>query len=425
MENNKTDIIISEIKKALKNIHESSDSLDKQVLLSKINSILDIEPDNLDVLCAKAIFFLKTNDPANALEACRQIQKIDSKNLVAKTISGHFDNNRIVMQRKAQSKAIVTEHERNTLNDISFFHLFIIKLIVLLLTLVFCFDFYFLSEKDRRILKLSAIENKTNAVNAQKFIPVALNQTSDFKYLSKKQIYDIRKKYVKNSLFAKNDYEPSNEVFGSIEDNKPWWSDISCNSEVYDNNYNLNIDGKSRISALINNPNLLVGITSPFIPNFNYGIKDFCTSKYSKFNPVSLEFDKKDNLFIASYNVKQDFINMSLSLDGKKTRYPLQLSGLNARDFGYNYVYAFDLKNIQMYRQDSISREIKTFDDYLHTGNSCKIEGGCNNISPTQWNKIFTLTGLPAEINLKLWKKRPKSKYRKADMYYKIIFNQE
>ena len=35
---------------------------------------------------------------------------------------------------------------------------------------------------------------------------------------------------------------------------------------------------------------------------------------------------------------------------------------------------------------------------------------------------MFSVRRLPAEINIKLWKKKPINKYVKADMYYKIIF---
>ena len=73
---------------------------------------------------------------------------------------------------------------------------------------------------------------------------------------------------------------------------------------------------------------------------------------------------------------------------------------------------------------NNITKHIGEFVDYIHLGNSCKYKGGCNNISPVQFDKMIMLTNLPAEINLKLWKNEPINKYIKADIYYKIVFNE-
>ena len=107
------------------------------------------------------------------------------------------------------------------------------------------------------------------------------------------------------------------------------------------------------------------------------------------------------------------------------TRYPIQLSGLNAKDFGYDYVYIFDLKNVSMFSEhNNITEDVKRFTDYIHLGGSCGYKDGCNNISPLQSDKMFTVYRLPAEINLKLWKKKPANQYMKADIYYRIIFDE-
>ena len=74
-------------------------------------------------------------------------------------------------------------------------------------------------------------------------------------------------------------------------------------------------------------------------------------------------------------------------------------------------------------KNDNVTDDVKKFADYIHLGGSCRYKDGCNNISPMQYDKIFTVYKLPAEINLKLWKKEPVNKYMKADMYYRIIFD--
>lgn len=74
---------------------------------------------------------------------------------------------------------------------------------------------------------------------------------------------------------------------------------------------------------------------------------------------------------------------------------------------------------------DNITENVEMFRDYIHVGGSCKYVGGCNNLSPMQNDKMITLKAIPAEINLKLWKKQPRDKYSKADMYYRIIFKEQ
>ena len=71
---------------------------------------------------------------------------------------------------------------------------------------------------------------------------------------------------------------------------------------------------------------------------------------------------------------------------------------------------------------NNATKDISTFRDYIHRGGSCRYKDGCNNISPMQNDLMFSVRRLPAEINIKLWKKKPINKYVKADMYYKIIF---
>ena len=76
-----------------------------------------------------------------------------------------------------------------------------------------------------------------------------------------------------------------------------------------------------------------------------------------------------------------------------------------------------------MHHKNNITKEIGTFSDYIHLGGSCQYKDGCNNVSPMQNDKMITIRDLPAEINLKLWKKQPHNKYlTPADMYYRIIF---
>jgi hypothetical protein len=120
-------------------------------------------------------------------------------------------------------------------------------------------------------------------------------------------------------------------------------------------------------------------------------------------------------------------LNYRTNINNKTYRYPLQLSGLNARDFGYNYVYAYNTTNIKMfsYSDFDMTNSIVTFADYVHLGGSCKYKDGCNNISPMQDGLMFRVTELPATISLKLWKNYPSSTNEKPDLYYQIVFDEK
>ena len=58
---------------------------------------------------------------------------------------------------------------------------------------------------------------------------------------------------------------------------------------------------------------------------------------------------------------------------------------------------------------------------YYHKGYSCGLKEGCNNYSPYQEDMVFTIidTGY---LKLKLWKNKPLSVLKNADMTYIMHF---
>ena len=60
--------------------------------------------------------------------------------------------------------------------------------------------------------------------------------------------------------------------------------------------------------------------------------------------------------------------------------------------------------------------------DFIHLGNACQIEGGCNNVSPYQPALAFSIKNTPADMTISLWKNKPLFKNQPADMYLKMIF---
>ena len=90
---------------------------------------------------------------------------------------------------------------------------------------------------------------------------------------------------------------------------------------------------------------------------------------------------------------------------------------------GYNYVYASKAENIRFAEAQNISNTVTPTRGFYHRGGSCKVEGGCNNYSPRQYELEFYLTDLPAEIDMKLWQAYPSDVDRQADISYRLIFD--
>lgn len=393
---------------------KNSSPEEKQKILDEINYVLQVDPINLKALEWKVLYYSAIEDYDNVLLAHKEFLKVDPNNKDLNDLA------EICKSMKTETKSYTTKtassQEPELLDKLPPQFLLAVKIVILAAVIYFCFPSVFFSFNDNKML---------NIRNYSNFQSVQVNPLSEYNYLTKKQIFDIRKNHVKNSLFSKEDYEPDTRVFGAIADSKPWWGTVTCGKLNYKGDYHERIEGASKVSAQINNPDALVGLSLPFLPwDLGYN-KEFCTADYSKFLPISIQYSEENNLIIAKYKLTKNFLKFRASVNRRNTRYPIQLSGLNALDFGYDYVYAYDTKNISMFDQNNnVTDDLKIFRDYIHLGGSCKYKDGCNNISPMQNDLMFTVTALPAEINLKLWKKKPMNKYIKADMYYRIQFTE-
>ncbi len=393
---------------------KNSSPEEKQKILDEINYVLQVDPINIKALEWKVLYYSAIEDYDNVLLAHKEFLKVDPNNKDLNDLA------EICKSMKTETKSYTTKtassQEPELLDKLPPQFLLAVKIVILAAVIYFCFPSVFFSFNDNKMLNIRDYSN---------FQSVQVNPLSEYNYLTKKQIFDIRKNHVKNSLFSKEDYEPDTRVFGAIADSKPWWGTVTCGKLNYKGDYHERIEGASKVSAQMNNPDALVGLSLPFLPwDLGYN-KEFCTADYSKFLPISIQYSEENNLIIAKYKLTKNFLKFRASVNRRNTRYPIQLSGLNALDFGYDYVYAYDTKNISMYDQNyNVTDDLKIFRDYIHLGGSCKYKDGCNNISPMQNDLMFTVTALPAEINLKLWKKKPMNKYVKADMYYRIQFTE-
>lgn len=248
---------------------------------------------------------------------------------------------------------------------------------------------------------------------------VPINEPIELDFLSKQQVFDIRKKYAAacQPVIPKN-YAPSDTVFGQITDGKPWWGLVGEN--YYDSGQH-SIDGLSEETRSINNPLLL------FVLNTQFGVSLVNLDGPNLYpKPISLTYKPSQKTIsvvydISSYNAAADNYLKTAAHQNFVNENEYALQGVNARDFGYDFAYAYSANNILFDdSSNNLSTSIQQLQDFLHTGGSCGYEGGCNNGSPNQTYLHFKTTALPAQLGIRLWKKTPQDKNAPADIYFTI-----
>ncbi len=260
-----------------------------------------------------------------------------------------------------------------------------------------------------------------NADENNQIIIIPVNPPTELSYKTKQYVYEQRKKYVANSIFANPYYQPSEAVFGQIVDNKPWISVNFCESESGTSI----VTGASEESRFINNPAMLVAIEYPFgIPKeLSKEYIKKCTNPIKQLIPEKIEYRIKKKEIVVTYGSLPFHLN-----DNNGTFYAF--NGLNARDLGYNYAYIDTKKTtlqMIMCEKNNITNQVTEFKNFIHLGGSCRVKGGCNNGSPHQPMLDFKYTGSetrrPARrIYIKLWKNRPYSPEDTPDMVEIIKF---
>ena len=242
---------------------------------------------------------------------------------------------------------------------------------------------------------------------------IHFNQPRNLNYSSKEEIYKQRKLDVFGSIFSDLSYEPSEEVFGQIESNKPWNSMKQCKYKVTNES---DIDGPSEEARYINNPELLV---APEYAFYDYYCGERSTQEVPYSRPLKITYFKDRNTIEIVYG------GLPYCTQKGKTWYSLK--GLNARDLGYKYAYIDKEKttlDIDFVEETNASNSIVEFQDFIHVGGSCGHEGGCNNASPNQPPLNFYYScdtnkkGYDRNkiIYIKLWKNKPSSPTEPADM---------
>ena len=294
----------------------------------------------------------------------------------------------------------------------------IIKVCVFLMILVIFYRLSQIGEGD--LVKRNSIIDSLKAhgilPNNSKVISVEYNYPPSLSGKTREEIYNIRKKYVSNSIFSNKKYNPSQAVFGQIVDNKPWVALDACyNGKTK----STRTDGPSEEGRFIANPTILVAIEYPFL----LGDSDstICKLPVNNLIPDSVFYDDTKKEITVRYT--------KLPINTTDRSY-YQFNGINARDLGYQYMFvdngysSFKLKFINP--NQNASTKVVELKNFIHLGNSCGVQGGCNNGAPRQKELEFGYRRSHnqkrnSEIIIKLWKTKPYSPEDKADIIEKIV----
>lgn len=277
--------------------------------------------------------------------------------------------------------------------------------------------------KKTSVKKISAsapVTQEVTTIEPSSPVDLKINPPTEINGFSREEIYNLRKYAVVGSVFAFSGYDPSKSpVLEQIESGKPW---IGLSSEGAYDNKKFITKGVSEETRFLNNPNILIGIALTTVRHCfgNEGnIADYTL-------PQRLIYSKQGNKVTVIYNFTNYYNKLLNCKEAGIENQIFRLTGVNARDLGYPFAYAYNVKNIIFTQQNNIGNEITEFQDFIHVGGSCEVPGGCNNGSPRQYNLEFRLQALPADIEtymvIKLWKERPSTTAAPADTILTMIF---
>jgi hypothetical protein len=251
----------------------------------------------------------------------------------------------------------------------------------------------------------------TGQIAHDEVVDVKIEPLMDLDFKSKAEILGLRTEAIhKYPQLLQGTYQPSNEIFGRIEDGAPWWGTLGV---CYYGKGDKSIEGLSEQSLSILNPYLLVVpqvtmVWDPAVISVNDAGNDvhpcYCHAR-------SLRWYPKESLAEVTY----DAACVSNSWGGM-----IELIAYNAKDFGLNYIYVSykDSSNISKDNEPAVAYNNPQF---LHRGGSCGYPGGCNNVSPqTPPIDQIRMQGYPAKIVIRLWQADPKAVEQPPDMTYII-----
>ena len=260
---------------------------------------------------------------------------------------------------------------------------------------------------------------------------------------TKAEVLALRRKSIRE-IFGMDalGYKPYVPVFNQIVDGKPWWGirGIYCywpEANVPPGSFcakrdDLNIEGASRLSRSILNPLLLIDVDSIDFVNFHYDGKEYQSHPDSRaeenvpsgyYGPHLLRWWPGERRMEAHYDTSERFRSLMAvkDTDPSMSRYLVMgLHVINARDFGFNWMYIDLSKSEKIYQSVHVAMPFQ-LQDFIHCGSSCGYPGGCNNVSPTTQELNWVLAqAIPAKIHALLWQDKPASLDTRPDMTFDI-----
>ncbi len=243
---------------------------------------------------------------------------------------------------------------------------------------------------------------------------INIDEMISFSGMNFGEIIEYRKRAVKYSPVFQDltNYEPSREVF-DITDGLPWIGayQVACVG-VEGPNYEIG-KGVSRESLTILNPELML---HPLIPSVGSDSRDACDE--------SVFYVPKKVIYYKDINTITTYLDIS-AIKAKLGYiiYPYYLGTANARDLGYNAIYASEYSNVKFEdKENNFSQNISEPLGFWHRGYACGLPEGCNNYSPRDDRFDIRTRELPAAIRIKLWKREPLYSNKRADLTYEIVF---
>jgi hypothetical protein len=243
-------------------------------------------------------------------------------------------------------------------------------------------------------------------------IKVAIQKPIDLDGKRKSEIYVLRAVTANRypELLSKK-YRPSDQVFGEIQNNRPWWG---IAGQFFYGPGEQSIAGPSEESRFLTNPFMLVAIDPV----------------YTWKNRISEAAILKDDFqFICAphrlqwYPIKsQAYLSYSAQCASKLNYQKINLIAYNARDLNLNYMYVSYDDSINVTKRE-IPQTAYVIPHYIHLGDSCGFPKGCNNMSPaTPEIDGLEITGYPVQVVIWLWEQEPDSIAQEPDVVYVIRF---
>lgn len=269
-----------------------------------------------------------------------------------------------------------------------------------------------------------ATENKLligdQATSAGLDIPV--QKPIELNFRTKAEILELRRRYVAlTPNLVAPPYDPSPEVFGQIEDNKPWWG--LAGQAIWGSGSNSSL-GAAEESRFIVNPFLLAGANPAVVEIWDpekIHDEDWQRSDFPAcWEPTFIKWWPQQSLMQVEYPVtqyNQDLYNWRMKMRTDQIIPAFGVVAYNAIDFGLNWIYIDTAKSLNIENINHPSAEAVKIGQYIHCGGTCGIPGGCNNMSPEvrAIDKI-KYKALPARAWVSLWRNKPSNINAKPDM---------